>query len=234
LVVAGSVALVVPGAVALAAAVPVDCSGTELTSGLVVEGLVVDDCASLGMLLVEDGFWLAGGVVSLLGRVLVEDVEDWLCVVDGVVSLGRVLVEDVEDCVCDVEGFTSLGGGVVDEVEGWLGDAEGGVSLIGVLEAVEGLVSAASPVVLGLVWLLAAMPEFWVSPAALPPVLAAAEALELTEILSFTFLTPGTLLAWRSASFLSSFFATVPLSVMTPLSTVTCTFCRSGLEASCS
>lgn len=59
-------------------------------------------------------------------------------------------------------------------------------------------------------------------------------ALALTVKCSETFFTPGTDFARRFASFLSSFFATVPSSLTLPSFTVICTFCRSGLEASCS
>lgn len=75
-------------------------------------------------------------------------------------------------------------------------------------------------------------------PAVLPVVAEeptlAEDALEAIDRCSFTPLTPGTAFASFLASFLSSLFGTEPSSETTPFFTVICTFCRFGLDASCS
>jgi hypothetical protein len=77
--------------------------------------------------------------------------------------------------------------------------------------------------------------EMLLWPAALPlSAEAAVEDAEPTARCSFTPLTPGTAFASFLASFLSSLVATLPSSETTPFFTEICTFCRFGLEASCS
>ena len=75
-------------------------------------------------------------------------------------------------------------------------------------------------------------PVVW--PAIPPEVLLALDPLLATVSSSFTFFTPGTDFASFFASFLSLLFGTVPLNETVPCSTLICTFCRSGLVASCS
>jgi hypothetical protein len=116
--------------------------------------------------------------------------------------------------------------------------ARGGIELSGVAEPCGGF--DASGVLLGAAESGVELVEEPELPETLPAVLplelpgVAALALLTAKSLSFTFLTPGTALAIFLASFLSSLFATVPVSVTVPLSTATWTFCRFGLVASCS
>ncbi len=60
------------------------------------------------------------------------------------------------------------------------------------------------------------------------------EALLETDTSSFTPFTPGTDFASFLACFLAVLFGTEPVNATLPLSTLTCTLCRSGFVASCS
>ena len=155
----------------------------------------------------------------------------------GVVELEAEVLGDVLDAdeFCDEELISE------DELLAVCGGVE---LLFGVLLVLFGLVVLELPVVpvaLPLV-LDPALPEmlpavFWsealgVELAAAPPAL---EALALETVRSsFTFFTPATDFAIFLACFLSSLLATLPARVTVPLSTVTWTFCRAGLVASCS
>ncbi len=134
-----------------------------------------------------------------------------------------------------VEALAEVFGDVLDVEEDEFGE-----ELFGeVLVLLFGLVLCEP--VLGVAELEPALPEmlpavFWsvlegVAEAA--PLALEALALETVRS-SFTFLTPATDLAIFFASFLSSLLATWPESITVPLSTLTWTFCRAGLAASCS
>jgi hypothetical protein len=252
----------VPGACALEEAVPVDCCceddcDVELTSGLVLDGVEADELLELcGIELLEDE-----GLVELCGIELLED-EDGEALLDGfcsafpVAALDGFEVEEddgmlLEDEVLELGVLLEAADGFeAEELEfGMLLEADGLCASVLVVELVEDCELA---LLLGeeLAPAFAAIPLCEASPAALPGlpgvalalpltpaasgVLLEADALALTVRCSWTFFTPGMAFARRFASFLSSFFATEPSSVTTPSFTVICTFCRSGLEASCS
>lgn len=236
-----------------------DCD-VELTSGLVLDGVEADELLELcGIELLEDE-----GLVELCGIELleVEDGEallDGFCSAFPVAALDGFEVEEVEedDGMLLEDEVLELGvlleaadGFEAEELEfGMLLEADGLCASVLVVELVEDCELA---LLLGeeLAPAFAAIPLCEASPAALPGlpgvalalpltpaasgVLLEADALALTVRCSWTFFTPGIAFARRFASFLSSFFATEPSSVTTPSFTVICTFCRSGLEASCS
>jgi hypothetical protein len=161
----------------------------------------------------------------------------------GVAELEAEVLGDVLDAdeFCDEELISE------DELLAVCGGVE---LLFGVLLVLFGLVLVELPVVpLALPVLDPAFPEmlpavFWsvleveelgLELEAAPEVPPMFEALALvTDRSSFTFLTPATDFAIRFASFLSDLLATLPERVTVPLSTVTWTFCRAGLVASCS
>lgn len=248
-------ALVVPGACALEAAVPVDCCcceddcEVELTSGLVLDGVDVDELVELwGIELLddEDGDALLDGFCSALPVAALDGFE-----VEPLAEDGGMLLDD-EELELELGMLLEAADGFdAEELEfGMLLLADGLCDSVLVVELVVDCDDCELALELGeeLAPAFAAIPLCEASPAALPGLPEVALALPLTPALgvlleadalftvrcSWTFFTPGMAFAKRFASFLSSFFATEPSNVTTPSFTVICTFCRSGLEASCS